>query len=123
MRHIKKFETKRIKKSYINPTPYLGDYVICNVPNNSHAFRLTFTGRKIIEFLPTVIGKVDRYNNNEYGVLYNEEDIPDEFKWYFVDDEYPITNYVKWFNRQDIVEWSKDRGDLEAIFAAKKYNL
>ena len=119
MRHIKRFEAKRIKKPYQVPVPYIGDYVICKMPDDKYR---SDTYKRLKDFLLNTIGQVCRYNNNEYCIFYNEDEIPDEFKWFFT-YEYPHTNYEKWFNRKDIVEWSKNKSDLEAIFAAKKYNL
>jgi hypothetical protein len=119
MKYIKLFEVRE-KKPYVEPVPYFGDYVICKMPDDRYR---SDTYKDIKEFLPTVIGKVFRYNNNEYSILFNEEDIPERFKWFFTSYENPHLNYEVWFNRKDIIEWSKDRNDLEAIFSAKKYNL
>jgi len=118
MKYIKKYETIT---DDIKIEPQVGDYVICEEQTNQ--------GKELNDFINNTIGifngKVNQTTENIlilYSVKY--KDIPHGQKsgsnfTYFVKGNY----YTRNFYRREIKHISKDKKELEAILAAKKYNL
>lgn len=95
--------------------PHMGDYVICKenlVDDNFKDFLANNIGQIV------GIKKYAAFTDIDYFVRYTN--IPKKFQSYF------ITNkdiYRKLMSRNEILDISKTKDELEAKIAVKKYNL
>ena len=117
-------ESKIYLKTYENfkKEPEAGDYVICNENNNLSS--------NICNFISNNIGKIVYYINNDefkkynvqkdYRYIIEYDNIPANIQTYF---SYTVAEDCRRMSRDEIIYWSKNREDLEAIIDAKKYNL
>jgi len=116
MKYLKKYEE-------VSDNLQIGDYVICVCTS--------FTDGKIKKFIDTNIGKYVRY-------ITNIKDVVDDFRYAIEYDNVPpelyrysdifsyesgIENICLRVSRNEIIEYSKNKEDLEAIINANKYNL
>lgn len=105
-------------KTYEEKTELLkiGDYVICKEILMSHYY----FAEKLNDFLTQNVGQyISDVRNGMYLVQY--ENIPEELKKYFNEDE-KIEN-SRPMEKREILQWSIDKEYLEAMIAAKRYNL
>ena len=113
MKHLKTLET-------INDGPKIGDYII--VKSNSPIYEINdFIENNIGQIFNIVKFKNSRYGNTYY-TKYNN--IPSEIKVYF---QYLMLEnklcYYRGYDSSSIIEYSKNKENLEIILQAKKYNL
>jgi hypothetical protein len=100
MKYIKTFESK-------NKTPEVGDYVICEDD---------FGNEIITNFISSTAGKIKKKlkgNLDSHTYLVYYENAPN----------IGFRNSCREMTLKDIIHFSKNKEDLEAILAAKKYNM
>ena len=116
MKYIKRFEE-------LNNEPELGDYVICSeFPENDYD-----TYYEIDKFLTNNVG---RYVKNvedddlveDYFYIIEYENVPDYLFLYFPEEK-GVKNRCRRLNRKSIIDFSKDKEELEAKISAKRYNI
>ena len=117
MKYLKRFED-------INSEPELGDYVICSeFPDNDYDIYY-----EIDKFL---IDNVGRYVKNieddddlsqDYCYIIEYEYVPEHLFKYFPFEK-GVKNRCRRENRKCIIDFSKDKEELEAKISANKYNL
>ena len=92
--------------------PQVGDYVICDEKMYD----------KVNIFLNNNVGQLisrdpDEYGfKDEYDYIVKYENVPLDIKDYFLSN-------VRSFGREEIIEFSSNKEDLEAILDANKYNI
>jgi len=103
MKYLKTFENSN--------NPKVGDYVICNEIEN----------RDILsEFISNNIGVVIRsFFGGSYQVNY--ENIPDEIKKFFANDE--KYDGLRGMFRKEIIDFASSKEKLEIKLNIKKYNV
>jgi len=115
MKYIKTFETS-------NKRLNLGDYVICKeIPDMFDKENY----KDIIEFEKNNIGKYVKYipDNGKFKYAIYYDDLPQKFKDKFFMKEGDIDKYCRVMSRNEINYNSKNKEELEAIIAAKKFNI
>ena len=102
MKYIKTYEDVNIGK------PESGDYVICK----------DSTDREISKFTKNAVGKMIKYDSEEepfcYWIKYDK--VP-------YDVAHKFTSNMRNFSREEIMHWSPDKEELEAILNSNKYNI
>jgi len=98
MKYIKLFENLS--------NPEVGDYAICK-----------------FEFSPDV----NKFLQNNVGKIVSVTGFPSPYVVEFENATKKLSPYImdgrKWFDRDDIIKWSKNKEELEAILITNKYNL
>ena len=116
MKHIKLYEK-------YNKSPKLGDYVICYESELDRDD--DEDDKRCKDFLSKNIGiivKVDyKKGSSNFDYLVQYFNIPENLYIYFKFKE--TLKGCRAMYKNEIVEWSKDKEDMEAILNAKKYNL
>jgi len=121
MKYLIKLESFTESKTYIKTfekinigSPKKGDWVICNEESN------------LKNFLNNNIGFCYGYKERDeykYRVGY-PDNIPRNFENKFNRTLYNGENLMaRIFSKSEILYWSKDKNELEAILASNKYNL
>jgi hypothetical protein len=108
MKHLKKIEN--YKTDLYSNYPDVGDYVIMNTTNK---------GAELKEFINNNIGVATSVGANTLRVSY--EKIPNSIIIHFHRDDDGRLFSVEMI--EDVVDFSKDRSELEAKISANKYNL
>ena len=80
--------------------PKVGDYVICKVAD-------TLESTSFGIYVSTHVGKIDNIVKTKYDDFYQVE----------------YSNTGNKFQEYQILYWSKNKEELEAILASKKYNI
>ena len=101
MKYLKKYES-------LTP-PEIGDYVYCNTYDNEE--------KNLQNFLNTNLGKIIDTNKVEDEFLIEFENLPDNLQ------NYSDTSDNIWFDKDEILHWSKNPKDLEIYISVNKYNL
>jgi len=109
MKHLKTFENINTHLRTQKEEPKVGDYVICKEIYSTYPDVKKFT----INNIGTIISTSEPY---PFVYLIAYENVPYNIKYYFEND----TLYMSF---KEIVEYSENKEDLEAILAANKYNL
>jgi hypothetical protein len=113
MKYIKLYEELNVK------IPQIHDYVLC-VESEYEDDTINESEINLNNFISSNIGiiikvKISVKSKYDYHIKY--ENVPDDIAMYF---EYDNT---RWSVKSDIIHWSNDREDLEALLAIKKYNI
>lgn len=125
MKHLKIYENF--------DDPQVGDYVICKdskySPDDPDDIEIiSFFENNIGQYI-SVNGRGTSPENDyfqfipEYKYIIEYINIPDNLKGHF---EFYINDrekYVRGMKRDEILYWSDDKKELEAILAANKYNI
>ena len=111
MKHLKYFEYRK------TGNPKIGDYVICDEyePEDVHF-------NDFNELVNNEVGEIIDINGNNSDDRYvvRFDNIPETIGAGFLDRDYDSA--IR-FLRSEIKYFSKNKSELEAIFAANKYNL
>lgn len=111
MKHIKLYEN-------FNELPEIGDYVLVDITDANKEYQ---------NFINDNIGRIIFINNPDDWILYLEyENIPKNIRHMFshsAPGKQNLTSYVTVLHVNDIKHFSKNKENLEAILASKKYNL
>jgi len=115
MKYIKTYES--INKG----TPKIGDWVIC------------YEADSIADFMPRVIftrnniGQITETGGNSPYTYVNYFNVPKEIlyniKQKYIGFDISDGKFERGMLENEIIYWSKNKEDLEAILSAKKYNL
>ena len=107
--------------------PETGDYVICKEKS-------LIKDVDVCDFISNNIGRIFHYINNDeldeysvskdYRYIIKYDNVPANINKYFRGMEgFKQPEKSRRMSRDEIIYWSKNREDLEAILDAKKYNL
>jgi len=131
MKHIKEFNIFRNK-------PKIGDYVICKEGLVNGQITKDGEDADLINFLSNNIGKIIDTNiiiaDVNYDYLIKYYNIPKDIYLYFTGNSsfqiacgetrpIPGREDTRAFDLDDIVEFSKNKEEVELYIASKKYNL
>lgn len=113
MKYIKTYED-------LNDEPQIGDYVVCSEEGKEDILPED-NSYGVYEFTSNNVGQYVKYRGSvqHFKYLIKYEDLPEELRWSFYDDEENCRRMAK----KEILFWSKDKEACEAYLAAKKYNL
>jgi len=114
MKHLKTLET-------ISNDPQIGDYVIIKSYSPVD---------EVNDFINNNIGQIidisqSKYSFSKYRLSIIYDNIPSEIKQYFENNNIKGTFYdgFRDYKFSDIIEYSKNKEDLEIILSSNKYNL
>jgi hypothetical protein len=103
MKYLKLFEN-------INE-PQIGDYVLCKEMDSND--------KKLLEFIDNNVGRIvdTKPETDVFTELFviKYKNIPFDNNWQ--------NKNTRYFLREEILFWSKDKEDCEAFLNAKKYNI
>lgn len=110
MKYIKKFESNiRLLKNY---------YVLCY----ENPIKFFYQEDDTNEFINNNVGKyieIERDFDNPYKISY--DNVPGKLLNDFIIDE--NNNIIRYFSREEIIYFSKNKEDVETFLLSKKYNL
>ena len=115
MKYIKTFENSNNRLD-------LGDYVICKeIPDMFDKEKLY----NVIKFEENRVGRYikNKKNNGKFRYEVTYDDIPDKFKNFYFIIDHELHLYTRPMSRTEIIYNSKNKEELEAIIAAKKFNI
>ena len=112
MKYIKKFE------NHIDDIQ-IGDYVICHEDSDSNR------SNELVDFVNNNIGRIvshGYYSADDYNITF--DNIPKKFK---KNDYFSIKDgdkeYSRYMQKNEIIDWSKNKEELELKLAVNKYNI
>ena len=108
MKYIKKFEN--------NKDPQIGDYVIVHEHENDPKNK--YKKEKLNNFLDNNIGRYIRENSH---IIYTYEIQYDNIEDYI--SYFNVETKSRLFSREEIVNFSPNKEDLEHYLTAKNYNI
>ena len=111
MKYIKTYE-------YRTKQPKIGDYVLVT--------DFEIDELEVKNFIETNIGQIieiDKSAEVPYCVVFEKVPIEYKIRPYFGFDCKDKIKNCRWFKRDEILNFSSNKEDLEVILAAKKYNL
>jgi len=103
----------KIYESINDGEPEIGDYVICD-PDF----------RNLFNFINNNIGQIINYPSTTDKYVIKYENVPESIYSFFdVNISLSGHTYKRYFQRDEIIYWSKNKEDLEHLIQSKKYNL
>jgi len=117
MKYLKRFED-------INSEPELGDYVICSeFPENEYD-QIYIVEQFLSKNVGRYVKNIEDYNDlvQDYYYIIEYDNVPEHLFRYFPFEK-DVKNRCRRQNRGAIIDFSKDKEELEARREGNKYNI
>lgn len=108
MKHIKTYENDKFDLE-------IGDYVVCAEQTTDSKLLKMFISQNIGKYIRNISG-LEHSENNKFPYLIQYENYPEELLEYF-------THSGITMGKNEILNWSKTKKELEPYVVANKYNL